>query len=113
MISVGTAPRESQTYILVMYCSSATSYGIRLGDRMGDFPCSRNPVSRAQRTISFAEYDELSALRKAQAWGTPMFQVGHAKYAETIARMNELEIKVHAMAHAQAMLTSSHAGVRL
>jgi hypothetical protein len=77
---------------------------------MGDFPCSRNPVSRAQRAISFAEYDELSALRKAQAWGTAMFQAGHAKYAETIARMKELEIKVRATAHAHARLTLTMQG---
>jgi hypothetical protein len=39
------------------------------------------------------EYDELSALRKAQAWGAPVFQPGHDRYAEAIARLNALVAK--------------------
>jgi hypothetical protein len=39
------------------------------------------------------EFDELAGLRKARAWGAPMFQPGHGKYVEALARLNELEAK--------------------
>jgi hypothetical protein len=43
--------------------------------------------------ISTLEYAELAGLRKAQAWGAPMFQPGHGKYVEALARLHELEAK--------------------
>jgi hypothetical protein len=63
-------------------------------------PCIRpglvQPIRLAATPISETEFDELSALRKAQAWGAPLFQCGHAKYQQTIARLRELEAKERA-----------------
>jgi hypothetical protein len=50
-------------------------------------------LGRAPSSISCLQYDELSALRKAQAWGAPMFQPGHDRYAEAISRLNALVAK--------------------
>jgi hypothetical protein len=46
--------------------------------------------------ISESEFEELSALRKGQAWGAPLFQPGHAKYEVTAVRLKELEMKERA-----------------
>jgi hypothetical protein len=43
--------------------------------------------------ISAREFDELAALRKAQAWGAPLFQSNHPKYHDTLIRLKELERK--------------------
>jgi hypothetical protein len=85
---------------LVMYCSSPTTYGIRVSApcpallrSVIRFPTVVAEVGRAPSSISCLEYDELSALRKAQAWGAPMFQPYHDRYEEAIARLNALVAK--------------------
>jgi hypothetical protein len=50
----------------------------------------------APQPISSVEHAELSWLRKAQAWGTPLFQSTHAGYSQAIARLRELEVKERA-----------------
>ena len=93
-------PPESQADVLIMYCSSATTYGVRLKSCCpAILPFVRGPrlatanVTEEPNAITFAEYDELSALRKAHAWGTPMFQPNHPHYQELMARLKELEAK--------------------
>lgn len=46
--------------------------------------------------IDDTEFEELAALRKAQAWGTPVFQPGHPKHQQVLARLTELEAKERA-----------------
>jgi hypothetical protein len=89
-----------------MYFSSPTTYGIRMNScvrPVSAFSASRPILSRDSvlepRTISCAEFDELAALRKAEAWGTPMFQPNHSRYEEMIARLRELEAKELTSAH--------------
>jgi hypothetical protein len=43
--------------------------------------------------ISAREFDELAALRKAQAWGAPLFQPCHPNYQDALIRLKELERK--------------------
>ena len=98
MHKVGVHPPEYGADILIMYCSSATTYGVRLKSCCSAvLPFARDPrlVTKdvTGEPISFSEYDELSALRKAHAWGTPMFQPNHPRYQELIARLKELEAK--------------------
>jgi hypothetical protein len=100
MISTGLPSVRPQDEILVMYCSSPTTYGIRMNSCVPSalsFRASPPVLSSGfvlePRTISCTEYDELAALRKAQAWGTPMLQPDHSRYEETIARLRELEAK--------------------
>lgn len=50
----------------------------------------------AAAPISENEFEELAGLRKAQGWGTPIFQPGHPKYQQTRARLRELEAKERA-----------------
>jgi hypothetical protein len=77
--------------ILVLYLSSPSSYGVRLRSAAGRRVTLKDAASRP--AITSAEYEELSALRKAQAWDTPIFQRGHAQYAAAIARVRQLEAK--------------------
>jgi hypothetical protein len=97
----GAGPVET----LVMYYSSAGAYGIRLRPgRSGDSHSSANlpaippKVARGSVAISDAEYEELTYLRKAQAWGAPLFQPGHRNYAQALARLSELQAKERATA---------------
>jgi hypothetical protein len=101
MIRLGTYSPGSQTDILVMYLSSPSSYGIRLhssccgaSPRLAGVGAMRTDVVFGPETITSTEYDELAALRKAQAWGTPMFQREHPQYAVAIARLEHLESRV-------------------
>ena len=101
MWKVSAHPPEYGADILIMYCSSATTYGVRLKSCC---PFVQDPRLVAKdgtgepKAISFTEYDELSALRKAHAWGTPMFQPNHPRYEELMVRLKELEAKELAMA---------------
>jgi len=99
MIRLGTYSPGSQTDILVMYLSSPSSYGIRVHSSCcGASPrlagAVRRDVAFGSETITSTEYDELAALRKAQAWGTRMFQPEHPQYAVAIARLEHLEARV-------------------
>jgi hypothetical protein len=100
MITAGLPPVRSQDEILVMYCSSPATYGIRMNSHcQGAFPFATGArvvsgdATRAPSAISLTEHDELAALRKSQAWGTPMFQPDHPRYAQSISRLRELEAK--------------------
>ena len=98
MRKAGARPPESQADILIMYCRSATTYSVRLKSSCpAVLPFARDPrlVTKdvTGEPISLTEYDELSALRKSRAWGTPMFQPNHPRYQELIARLKELEAK--------------------
>lgn len=77
--------------ILVLYLSSASRYGVRLQSAPG--PCVMPQHNAIEPAITGAEYDELTALRKAQAWETPMFRPGHAQYAAVVTRLKQLEAK--------------------
>jgi hypothetical protein len=83
-----------------MYCSSRNAYGIRLGcPEPGDFQLvatSRPGVARQREAIICTELDELAWLRKAQAWGTPLFQPGHVRYVEALTRLRDLEARERA-----------------
>jgi hypothetical protein len=57
---------------------------------------SRQEVAPAASAISEKEFEELAALRKAQAWGTPVFQPGHPLCQQVMARLTELEAKERA-----------------
>jgi len=78
--------------ILVLYLSSPSSYSVRLQSAPG-LCVTRQDAAIESATITTAEYDELAALRKAQAWETPMFQPGHAQYRAVVARLRQLEAK--------------------
>jgi hypothetical protein len=100
MISTGLPSVRPQDEILVMYCSSPATYGIRLTSHCpGVFPfptsarVASSDAARAPSAIGLTEHDELAALRKSQAWGTPMFQPNHPRYAQLISRLRELEAK--------------------
>jgi hypothetical protein len=91
--------------MLVLYYASPASYGIRLrSSTSDDGGFSVKPlalpqdVAPAAGIISTAEHDELAGLRKAQAWGDPMFQARNAKYTGAMARLHELEAKERATA---------------
>jgi hypothetical protein len=104
MTNAGLPSVGPQDEILVMYSSSPTTYGIRMNSCDASviaFTASPPVLSRKfdRGTITCAEYDELAALRKAQAWGTPMFQPTHSRYEEMIARVRELEAKLLAASH--------------
>ena len=68
----------------------------------GRYEVRRHPSAARRRAVSGAtpitenEFEELAALRKAQGWGTPLFQPGHPKYQQTLARLTELEAKERA-----------------
>ena len=83
---------------LVLYWASPAAYGLRPttrgADILGGVMSCRSAV---QDPISISEYDELTALRKAQAWGTPMFQPFHPLYAKTLTRLSELESKIRGL----------------
>jgi hypothetical protein len=100
MITTGTCSPGRHIDILVMYQSSPSSYGIRLHSSLSDVPhrvasvCATfTDVAFEPQAITCTEYDELAALRKAQAWGTPMFQPEYPRYAEAMARLEHLEAK--------------------
>jgi hypothetical protein len=100
MTRTGTYSPGRQIDILVMYQSSPSSYGIRLHSSCsGPLQCVAGvcemlrDVNFEPGTITCTEYDELSALRKAQAWGTPVFQPEHPRYAAATARLQHLEAK--------------------
>ncbi len=76
--------RGSPGDTLAMYYMSSDEYGLRL----------RSPATR----FTCAEHDELAALRKAQAWGAPLFQRAHPGYTAALARLAELEAKERAAA---------------
>ena len=103
MIGADINSPESRAEVFVLYCSSSTTYGIRLSVLRccaPQFVTSPQVVptdaASAPGDITFTEYDELSALRKAQAWGAPMFQPNHPRYSQAIARLNQLEAKERA-----------------
>jgi hypothetical protein len=50
-------------------------------------------ATSAVPAISDDEFDELAALRKAQAWNAPMFQPSHPSYQRAMARLRELQAK--------------------
>jgi hypothetical protein len=100
MTRTGTYSPARQIDILVMYQSSPSSYRIRLHSSFSGALRYVAGVRAVLRDVSFepeaitcAEYDELAALRKAQAWGTPMFQPEHPRYAAAMARLAHLEAK--------------------
>jgi hypothetical protein len=80
-----------QADMLVMYLSSPSSYGIRF-QSSPELSVIVNDTA-IKPAITSAECDELAALRKAQAWETPMFQPRHPRYAAAIARLRQLEAK--------------------
>jgi hypothetical protein len=92
--------RGRQIDILVMYQSSPTSYGIRLHSsnsgalqRVVGVVATLRDATVEPEAITCTEYDELAALRKAQAWGTPMFQPKHPRYAAAMTRLEQLKAK--------------------
>ena len=101
MIRVETYSQGRHADILIMYLSSPSSYGIRLRSSPSGIPLGvagvrtkLTGVSACEpKHITLAEYNELAALRKAQAWRTPMFQPDHPQYAAAMARLSQLEAK--------------------
>ena len=100
MITIGTYSPGRQIDILVMYQSSPSNYGIRMHAscsgtlQYGAGVCAMlRDVTFEPEAITCTEHDELAALRKAQAWGTPMFQPEHPRYAAAMARLAHLEAK--------------------
>jgi hypothetical protein len=77
--------------ILVLYLSAPGRYGVRL--QSAPALCVMPQPIAIEPAITSAEYDELTALRKARAWGTPLFQPGHAQYAAALTRLKQLETK--------------------
>jgi hypothetical protein len=61
-------------------------------------PKMRQVAAAGAAPISDGEFEELAGLRRAQGWGTAIFQPGHPKYERTMARMAELEAKERALA---------------
>jgi hypothetical protein len=57
---------------------------------------ARQRAIPAAAPISESEFEELGGLRMAQGWGTPMFQPGHPKCQQALARLAELEAKERA-----------------
>jgi hypothetical protein len=47
---------------------------------------ARRRAALAGPPITENEFEELAALRKAQGWGAPLFQPGHSKYRQALAR---------------------------
>ena len=93
-------PREYRGEALVMYVASPGMYRTRLDvHRAGsDLHLTNIPAAQPRKVqlpsaINDSEYEELAGLRKAQAWGAPMFQSGHPKQKEALARLNELQAK--------------------
>jgi hypothetical protein len=83
-----------------MYLFSPSSYGIRLrtygsgaSQGVAGVRAMERDVAFEPEAITCTEYDELAALRKAQAWGTPMFQPEHPRCAQAMARLKQLEAK--------------------
>jgi hypothetical protein len=63
------------------------------GDVSQNGPTVRQSLTPAAAPLSDKEFEELAGLRKAQGWGTPIFQPGHPRYQETVERMSELEAR--------------------
>ena len=59
---------------------------------------NRQSAPSALPAISDTEFEELAGLRKAQAWGAPIFRSGHPNHADALARIEELETKERAAA---------------
>jgi hypothetical protein len=101
---------------LVIYYAAPDRYGIRAADGLrarGSHPWPHSherlqlsvepAVALPGLTPVFApitdeEFEELSSLRKARAWGTPLFQPNHPRYGQALARLQELEAKEQAAA---------------
>jgi hypothetical protein len=81
--------RQDETLVL-LYLATGWYELRRLG------PPARPGGTPTVEPITAHEFEELAGLRKAQAWGTPMFQPGHANYQQALARIAELETKERA-----------------
>ena len=86
-------PLNSDT--MVLYCASPTAYGIGLSAPHAGAQARKEAMSQ-QELLDPLEYDEWTVLRKAQAWGAPLFETTHPEYHQTMCRLQELESKVRA-----------------
>jgi len=91
--------------LVIRYCAINGFRIRRRLSRVGHRHRSATPARNLNRgadcgpatPISPCEFDELAALRKAQCWGTPLFQPSHPNYRRTMARLTELEAKERAV----------------
>jgi hypothetical protein len=101
--SANTRSADYQPDAFVLYYASAATYGIRASPRRRTLPPGESirdlapHVRSTPRDGGFAEYQELATLRRAQAWGTPLFHADHPDHAAALARLRELEQRERAV----------------